>query len=190
MLRAMTDARHRWVFPDPMRLDPAFREAARAAGLGTFAATVLARRGIADEAALAAFLGPGASPGCTTPGSCPDAALVVERIARARAGGERVMVFGDFDADGLTGLAQLVIALRRLGSTRSRTCRRGSRRATACRWPRSRPRPTGGVALIITVDTGLHERRRGRRRRASAASTSSSRTTTTCPTCCRRRSRS
>ena len=55
----MTDARHRWVFPDPMRLDPAFREAARAAGLGTFAATVLARRGVADEAALDAFLGPG-----------------------------------------------------------------------------------------------------------------------------------
>ena len=25
------------------------------------------------------------------------------------------MVFGDFDADGLTGLAQLVLALRRLG---------------------------------------------------------------------------
>ena len=114
MLRPMTDARHRWVFPDPMRLEPGFREAARAAGLGTFAATVLARRGVADEAALDAFLGP-AIAGLHDPRLLPDAALVVERIARARAGGERVMVFGDFDADGLTGLAQLVIALRRLG---------------------------------------------------------------------------
>ena len=40
---------------------------------------------------------------------------MVERLGRARAAGERVLVFGDFDADGLTGLAILVIALRRFG---------------------------------------------------------------------------
>ena len=48
ILRTMIDARHRWVFPDPLRLDPEFRAAARAEGVGTFAATVMARRGIAD----------------------------------------------------------------------------------------------------------------------------------------------
>src|SRR6185369_17422504 len=45
----------------------------------------------------------------------PDAAVFRDRIAAARRAGERVMVFGDFDADGLTGLAILVRALRRLG---------------------------------------------------------------------------
>ena len=45
----------------------------------------------------------------------PDAEVVVARTARARARGERVLVVGDFDADGLTGLAILVTALRRLG---------------------------------------------------------------------------
>src|SRR4051794_7672762 len=114
MLRRMTDARHRWVFPEPLRLEPAFRASAKAQGLGTFAATVLARRGIADEATLAAFLGP-AIAGLHDPRLLPDASLVVERIRAAHAVAERVMVFGDFDADGLTGLAQLVIALRRLG---------------------------------------------------------------------------
>src|SRR5918993_4846663 len=105
----MIDPRHRWVFPDPLRLDPVLREAARREGVGTLAATVMARRGIADERALAAFLGP-ALDGLHDPRLLPDADLLVARIAHARTGDERVMVFGDFDADGLTGLAQLVVA--------------------------------------------------------------------------------
>ena len=159
----MTDARHRWVFPDPMRLDPAFREAARAAGLGTFAATVLARRGVADEAALDAFLGP-AIAGLHDPRLLPDAALVVERIARARAGGERVMVFGDFDADGLTGLAQLVLALRRLGIDAIPyvpVAARGGPRPVA---RRGRRRGRGRRRADHHRRHRLHERRRGGRR--------------------------
>src|SRR6185503_17588288 len=49
------------------------------------------------------------------PRRLPDAAVVADRIARAREGGEAVLVFGDFDADGITGLAILTITLRRLG---------------------------------------------------------------------------
>jgi single-stranded-DNA-specific exonuclease len=153
MLRPMTDARHRWVFPDPMRLEPGFREAARAAGLGTFAATVLARRGVADEAALDAFLGP-ALAGLHDPRLLPDAALVVERIARARAGGERVMVFGDFDADGLTGLAQLVIALRRLGIDAIPYVPSRLEEGHGLSLAAVTAAAEGEVALIITVDTG------------------------------------
>ena len=110
----MMDARHRWVFPDPLRMDPALRAVFREQGIGTFAATVMARRGIADAETLGSFLGP-AIAGLNDPRTLPDAAALVERVGRARSAGERVMVFGDFDADGLTGLAQLVIALRRLG---------------------------------------------------------------------------
>jgi single-stranded-DNA-specific exonuclease len=36
-------------------------------------------------------------------------------VALAQASGERVLVYGDFDADGLTGLSILVIALRAIG---------------------------------------------------------------------------
>lgn len=153
MLRPMIDARHRWVFPDPLQLDPDFRAAARAEGIGTFAATVLARRGISDAPALGAFLGP-ALEGLNDPRLLPDAERVVERVRRARAGGERVMVFGDFDADGLTGLAQLVIAFRRLGidtipyvPSRLEEGHGLSRAAVEAA-------ATGGIALIVTVDTG------------------------------------
>ncbi|HEY4752688.1 MAG TPA: hypothetical protein VIH37_05335, partial [Candidatus Limnocylindrales bacterium] len=68
----MITARHRWVFPDPIRLDPGFRTAARDLGLGSFAAAVLARRGIGDVAGLAAFLGP-AEAALHDPGLLPDA---------------------------------------------------------------------------------------------------------------------
>ena len=149
----MIDARHRWVFPEPLHLDPEVRAAARALGLGTFAATVLARRGIADPAAMARFLGP-AEDGLNDPHLLPDADRLVERIRRAVDGHERVMVFGDFDADGLTGLAQLVLAFRRLGLDAvpyvPSRLEEGHGLSTAAVETAARD----GIALIVTVDTG------------------------------------
>ena len=56
------------------------------------------------------------------------------------------MVFGDFDADGLTGLAIIVLALRRARRRRRcRTCRAGSTRATACRSRRSTAAQAAGA---------------------------------------------
>jgi len=110
----MIEPRYRWLFPDPVRPSPELREAAARHELPPFVAGLLARRGIADPDALDLFLGPPAA-GLHDPRRLPDANRLLERIAAARAAGERVQVFGDFDADGLTGLAILVIALRRLG---------------------------------------------------------------------------
>jgi single-stranded-DNA-specific exonuclease len=153
MLRPMIDARHRWVFPDPIRLDPEFRVAARGHGLGTIAAAVLARRGIDDAPALDRFLGP-AVDALHDPRLLPDAMALVARVRLARERAERAMVFGDFDADGLSGLAQLVLALRRLG-------------LDVLPWVPSRLEEghglsmaavlaavEAGVTLIVTVDTG------------------------------------
>jgi single-stranded-DNA-specific exonuclease len=149
----MIDARHRWVFPDPLRLEPGLRAAARALGVGTFAATVMVRRGIADEPALAAFLGP-AMAGLNDPRLLPDAALVVERIRGARERAERIMVFGDFDADGLTGLAQLVIALRRLGLEAQPYVPSRLEEGHGLSMAAVETAERQGLALIITVDTG------------------------------------
>ncbi len=153
MTRVMTAARHRWVFPDPIRLDPVFAAAAGEQGLGRFAAAVAARRGIADPQALAAFLGI-AGGGLNDPHLLPDADALVARIVQAQTRAERVMVFGDFDADGLTGLAQLVLVFRRLGLDvvpyvpsrvdEGHGLSLGAVEAAAA----------GGVSLIVTVDTG------------------------------------
>src|SRR4051794_14134146 len=46
----------------------------------------------------------------------PDADRLLARLTLARDRGERVLVFGDFDADGLTGLAIMTLALCRFGA--------------------------------------------------------------------------
>ncbi len=149
----MTDARHRWVFPDPIRLDPAFRAAARDMGLGTFAAAVLARRGVDDVAQLASFLGP-AEAALNDPALLPDAARLVERVRAARTAAERVMVFGDFDADGLSGLAQLVLALRRLGLDVLPYVPSRLEEGHGLSMASVETAAAEGVTLIMTVDTG------------------------------------
>jgi single-stranded-DNA-specific exonuclease len=55
--------------------------------------------------------------GLHDPARLPDAAIVLDRLRTARDRLERVLVFGDFDADGLTGLAIMTLALRRYGVT-------------------------------------------------------------------------
>jgi single-stranded-DNA-specific exonuclease len=74
---------------------------------------LLAGRGVTTAADLEQFLAP-AEDGLHDPWLLPDAGVTVERVALARSRGERVLVYGDFDADGLTGLSILVLALRAL----------------------------------------------------------------------------
>ncbi len=149
----MIEPRHRWVFPDPLRIPAAFRAAAAGHGLGPFAATVMARRGIDDDAALAAFLGPAAA-GLHDPRLLPDAAVLVERIGRARSAGETVLVFGDFDADGLTGLATIVLALRHLGIPAIPYVPSRLEEGHGLSLPAVDAAATAGATVIITVDTG------------------------------------
>lgn len=105
--------RYRWRYPDRTPIDDAYVAAVESHGGSPLLARVLARRGV-RLADLEGFFGEPAV-GLHDPGLLPDAAAVVRRVAAAREAAERVMVVGDFDADGLTGLAILATALRRLG---------------------------------------------------------------------------
>lgn len=105
---------HRWRLPDPLTLSPAFSAAAAERGLSARAASLLAGRGHGSPSDLAAFLDPPAH-ALHDPHLLPDSAAFVGRLALALERAERVMVFGDFDADGVTGLAILTLALRHLG---------------------------------------------------------------------------
>lgn len=149
----MIEPRYRWVFPEPLRLDPSYRAAASGHGLGPFAATVLARRGVADEASLAAFLGP-ACDGLNDPRRLPDVDLLLARVARARRDRERVLVFGDFDADGLTGLATLVLVFRRLGLDATPYVPSRLDEGHGLSLAAVDTAAAAGITLIVTVDTG------------------------------------
>ena len=77
-------------------------------------AGILATRGTVSADEIVAWF---ADPldGLHDPALLPDAGLALARLTSARDRGERVLVFGDFDADGLTGLAIMTLALRRFG---------------------------------------------------------------------------
>jgi single-stranded-DNA-specific exonuclease len=111
----VTEPRYRWQFPgEAASVDEGTLAAGARHGLDERVTRLLASRGVADEAALDAFF---AAPeaGLHEPSMLPDAEAFLDRIRRARREDEPVLVFGDFDADGLTGLTIVVLALRRLG---------------------------------------------------------------------------
>jgi single-stranded-DNA-specific exonuclease len=106
--------RARWVFPTVISPDPHLIDAGSRLGLSPRIVSLLARRGIASPADLERYLGEAAAD-LNDPSLLPDAAAFAVRIGAARERGERVLVFGDFDADGITGLAILTTAFRALG---------------------------------------------------------------------------
>ncbi len=110
----MLAPRYRWTFPELRDVSADLLEAGSRRGLGSRAVGLLADRGVRDATELDAWF---AEPvdALHDPRLLPDADRLLARLTLARDRGERVMVFGDFDADGLDGLAILVIALRRFG---------------------------------------------------------------------------
>ncbi|HEX5014281.1 MAG TPA: single-stranded-DNA-specific exonuclease RecJ [Candidatus Limnocylindrales bacterium] len=113
----MTEPLYRWLFPSAgIAVDEGTLATGQRLGLDARVTRLLAARGVADTPALEAFFADPAA-GLHDPHLLPDADAFLDRIGRARRAGETILAFGDFDADGLTGLAILVLALRRLGLT-------------------------------------------------------------------------
>jgi len=79
----------------------------RASGLSPLAAQLLYNRGITDPADIKPFLISG-SDLSADPSLLPDIEAATGRIYRALLSGEKIAVYGDFDADGITGTALLV----------------------------------------------------------------------------------
>ena len=181
-------------FPTPIELDPALVAAAARLGVsGRTGRDPRRPRHRHDRAALRGLLRGLRRPACTTRRLLPDAERLRERLDPARArSGERVLVFGDFDADGLTGLAIMVRALRRfgLGVEPYVPSRLEEGHGLSLRGGRQ-PRPSRSCGVIVTVDCGSTSVARDRRGAAGAGSTSSSPTTTasrrSCPPRLRRR---
>lgn len=99
-------------------LTPRITDEAKAAmgDLDPMVAQLLFARGITDRVGALSFLTRGEGP-TYDPFQLPDMQAAVDRLIVAIKDHEPVVVYGDFDADGITGTALLVQGLRRLGAT-------------------------------------------------------------------------
>lgn len=134
---------------------PRMMELAQALDIPPLVAHLLIIRGIADAEAADRFLNPRIEH-LGDPLSLPDMGAAVGRLRRARDHGERVLVFGDYDVDGITGSAVLAPALRRFGirdcdvSMPNRLTEGYGLGVEHVRSARD-----SGVRLIVTVDNGI-----------------------------------
>ena len=123
----------------------------RMAGVETLCARVLANRGVDPEAA-SGFL----SPSLKTIGAPKEEAWYVaaRRVAQAVKNGERIGIFGDYDADGITSAAVLFLALFRY--TKELTVKLPTRQTGySLLEPYVRDLFAEGVDLLITADCGI-----------------------------------
>ena len=149
----MIEPTFRWRFPQRTSLPAELVDAGAELGLSARLVRILLERGLRVPADLTAFAAE-PSAGLNDPRLLPDADRFLERCVRARSAGETVLVFGDFDADGVTGLAIMAGALRAFGlevvpyvPSRLEEGHGLSLRAVAAARER-------GVQLIVTVDCG------------------------------------
>ncbi len=99
-----------WILPEPLAIDPVL---SNAVGGEPLVAQLLARRGITTPQAAVAFLDPDRYVPAP-PSDLPDLAAAADRLYRAITRGEKIAVWGDFDADGQTATTLLVSLLRDL----------------------------------------------------------------------------
>ena len=144
----MIAPRLEWLLPDPVAEPPAFT------GFGRPVSTLLARRGFRDDAGLQAFLQAGAG-ALHDLSRMADSACALDRIDEALAAGERMAIWGDYDADGMTAIVVWVDALRRLGADPQRYV--PSRLAEGYGLSESglRALAADGIRLVITCDCGV-----------------------------------
>jgi single-stranded-DNA-specific exonuclease len=87
----------------------------RAAGVPSVVAQLLAARGITDPGAVQGFLDTRLS-SLRDPEQLPGMTAAADRIHEAVRAGRRIVIYGDYDADGMTATALLFRCLRLLGA--------------------------------------------------------------------------
>ena len=145
---------YEWQFA-PQAEDADFTKIAKKAGLGPEVARLLFERGIQDQESLKKFLEPSLED-LYDPYLLHDMEKAVERIRRAIEDGENILIYGDYDADGMTSASIIKESLEQLGAE----CRVYlPNRFTDGYGPNASVYKyfieQEGISLIVTVDNGV-----------------------------------
>lgn len=126
----------------------------RAAGVSAVVARLLICRGLDDPVRARDFLDPKLAQ-LRDPGELPGVPAAVERIARAIAARERIVVYGDYDVDGMTATSLLVQCLRLLGADAGYYVPHRLEEGYGLNHEALRTLASQGAKLVVTVDCGI-----------------------------------
>ena len=145
---------YNWQFA-PQVEDADFTKIAKKAGLGPEVARLLFERGIKDETSLKKFLEPSLED-LHDPYLLNDMEKAVERIRQAIEQGELILIYGDYDADGMTSASIVKESLEQLGAEclvylPNRFTDGYGPNASVYKYFIEQQ----GVSLIVTVDNGV-----------------------------------
>ncbi|HWC99533.1 MAG TPA: single-stranded-DNA-specific exonuclease RecJ [Candidatus Sulfopaludibacter sp.] len=141
----------RWILPAEI-IAPAVL--ARELGIAIAAAKVLAHRGLTDPAEARRFLNPSLDD-LLDPFALRDMAPAVERIRRAIADKEKILIYGDYDVDGTTSVVLLSKAIELAGGSADYHVPHRLRDGYGMRPEVVETMAADGVKLIVSVDTGI-----------------------------------
>src|ERR1700683_353204 len=117
-------------------------------------AQILAGRGI-EMAGMERFLWPDYERDAHDPWLLTDMEPAVARIARAAANGERVVVYGDYDIDGITASAVMLEALRSLGVVAESYIPDRFEEGYGINQEALERLRAAGTSLVVSVDCGI-----------------------------------
>ena len=143
--------RVRWILPAE---DPAVSELARALGSHALLARVLWNRGYRAALDAQAFLNPNID-GMHDPFLLRDMDRAVERLLQAIALKQKILLYGDYDVDGTTSIVVLKKALDLAGASSNFFVPHRMRDGYGMRPEVIDRAASEGVALVISVDTGI-----------------------------------
>jgi len=123
-------------------------------GAGSLVSRLLYNRGITSASDAETFL-KADNRLAIDPFSVPDMHQAVNRVYKALLSGEKMAVYGDFDADGITATALLVQGLSELGGDVVPYIPHRMQEGYGLRIPALEKLRKQGVTLVITVDTGI-----------------------------------
>ncbi|MFW6066206.1 MAG: single-stranded-DNA-specific exonuclease RecJ [Planctomycetota bacterium] len=149
--RAWRPGTYRWRVAPPRE---AAAGLARAAGTAPLVAQVLLNRGVSDADSAKAFLDPKLTD-LHDPSLLPGAVEAARRIVRAIHDRERIVLYGDYDVDGMTGVAVLYECLRMLGAEPHWYVPHRLEEGYGVNADAVRKLAADGAKLLITVDCGI-----------------------------------
>src|SRR5437763_473148 len=142
----------RWVLPDTDA--DCVAALAGALGVGIPAAKVLVHRGFAGAAEARRFLHPSLDE-LHDPLAMRDMPAALERLERAIRGGEKILIYGDYDVDGVSSVVILIKGIEMAGGAAGYHIPHRLKDGYGMRPEVVEAAAEQGVTLIVSVDTGI-----------------------------------